>query len=249
MIILTSQQIPEIEYPEEDEQGMPEGDEQREYISYATKVLQIWFQDRSDIYVSGNLFVYYEQGNREASISPDTFVVIGVDKHNRGCYKLWEENGKSPDFVLEITSGSTVNKDKRDKPQIYRSMGVKEYFQYDPSGKFLKVNSLQGMCLNHGNYVGITAESSDGVTSIWSDVLKLELRLYPNRGLRFYDPVSGELLRSHEEEATERSQEKQARLQEQQARLQAEIVAEQEHSRAEHLAAYLRSLGINPDEI
>jgi Uma2 family endonuclease len=242
MIILTSQQIPEIEYPEEDGQGMPEGDEQREYISYATKVLQIWFQDRSDIYVSGNLFVYYEQGNREASVSPDTFVVIGADKYNRGSYKLWEEDGKSPDFVLEITSASTVSKDRRDKPLIYRNLGVKEYFQYDPSGKFLKVNSLQGMHLEHGKYVEIPTKSTNGVTSIWSDVLNLELRLYPDRGLRFYDPILDELLRSHEEEALERSQEKQARL-------QAEMLAEQERSRAEHLAAYLRTLGINPDEI
>ncbi len=107
-----------IEYPEEEDLPIPEGDAQREYLSYATQVLRIFFQDRQDVYVSGNLFIYYEQGNTAANVAPDTFVVFGVDIHNRGSYKVWEEKGRLPEFVLEITSENTAIRDKRDKPAL-----------------------------------------------------------------------------------------------------------------------------------
>jgi Uma2 family endonuclease len=253
-----------LEYPEEDDLPMPEGDDQREYLSYATKVLRIFFQNRQDVYVSGNLFIYYEKGKTEVNVAPDTFVVFGVDRHNRGSYKVWEEDGKIPQFVLEITSAATANRDRRDKPELYRQLGVQEYFQYDPTGKYLKPRPLQGMRLDQGKYVEIASiDLSDGVFSLFSEILNLELRFYPDRGLRFYNPVTGELLRSHEEEASERSLEKQARLQAEQQRSlekQARLEAERERSlekqarleaeqKAQRLADRLRLLGINPDEV
>lgn len=206
-----------IEYPEEDDLPMPEGDDQREYLSYATKVLRIFFQDRPDVYVSGNLFIYYEQGNKEANVAPDTFVVFGVGKHNRGSYKVWDEDNQMPQFVLEITSAATASRDRRDKPELYRRLGVKEYFQYDPTGKYLKPESLQGKRLRRDEYKEIMATNlSDRVLSLFSEVLHLELRLYPEKGLRFYNPVSGEMLRSHEEENQARleAEQRQTELQE-----------------------------------
>ncbi|NJM27428.1 MAG: Uma2 family endonuclease [Pseudanabaena sp. RU_4_16] len=225
-----------IEYPEEDDLPMPEGDAQREYLSYATQVLRVFFQERQDVYVSGNLFIYYEQGNTSANVAPDTFVVFGADNHNRGSYKVWEEGGKLPEFVLEITSENTATRDKRDKPALYQKLGIKEYFQYDPTGKYLKLSSLQGKRLENGNYIEIEASTlPDGTLSLFSETLNLELRLYPDKGLRFYDRVSNELLRSYEEL--------------EQARLIAERIAKQERKRVDRLTAYLQSLGINPDEV
>ncbi len=40
------------------------------------------FRDVPDIYVSGNLMFYYEEGNPAAVVSPDVFVVKGCAK---GC--------------------------------------------------------------------------------------------------------------------------------------------------------------------
>jgi Uma2 family endonuclease len=232
-----------IEYPEEDDLAMPEGDAQREYLSYATKVLRIFFRDRQDVYVSGNLFIYYEQGNNQASVAPDTFVVFGVDKRDRGSYKVWEEGGNIPEFVLEITSEATVTRDKRDKPALYQKLGVKEYFQYDPTGKYLKLRPLQGKRLQRGKYVEIDASTlPDGALALSSKTLNLELRLYPDKGLRFYDPAASELLRSHEESERARRAAEQIAQQERKAKLA-------ERQRADKLAAYLRSLGINPDEV
>jgi Uma2 family endonuclease len=246
-----------IEYPEEDDLPMPEGDAQREYLSYATQVLRVFFQERQDVYVSGNLFIYYEQGNTSANVAPDTFVVFGADNHNRGSYKVWEERGKLPEFVLEITSENTKIRDQRDKPALYQKLGIKEYFQYDPIGKYLKSKPLQGKRLSQGEYVEIGSSIlPDGALSLFSETLNLELRLYPDKGLRFYDRVSNELLRSYEELEQARLTSEQARLIAEQARLMAEEIAQQERQaklaerqRVDQLAAYLRSLGINPDEV
>jgi Uma2 family endonuclease len=241
---------PTIEYLEEDFEPMPEGDKQRRNLSYTTESLRVWFEPREDVYVSGNLFIYYEEGNSDKKIAPDTFVVFGSNRSDRTSYKLWLENHKVPDFVLEITSKGTVSKDQNYNPLIYSTLGVKEYFQYDPTGEYLKPSALQGVRLEQGKYVEIEARVlSDGVLSLHSETLKLDLHLYPDRRFRFYDPMSHQMLRSHGESERERSREQQARLQaeqersrEQQARLSAE-------AKAQRLAERLKALGINPDDV
>jgi hypothetical protein len=77
----------------------------------------------------------------------------------------------------------------------------------------------------------------------------LDLHLYPDQRFRFYDPVSNQILRSHSEEKQDRFQAELERSIERQFRIQAEAIAIQEKQQKEKLAAYLRSLGINPDEI
>ncbi len=89
------------------------------------QVLQLHFQNFSDVYISGNLFIYYEQGNPESVVAPDVFVVFGVKNHQRRSYKTWEENNKTPDFILEITSFATRSKDQGAKKGIYAFLGVK----------------------------------------------------------------------------------------------------------------------------
>jgi Uma2 family endonuclease len=264
------QQISTIEYPEEDFEPMPEGDKQRRNLSYTTEALRLWFASQQNVYVSGNLFIFYEENKPEKRIAPDTFVVFGMDDRDRTSYKIWED-GKAPDFVLEITSKGTVIKDQQQNPLIYRNLGVKEYFQYDPTGEYLKPNSLQGMRLEQGEYLRIPASSlENNVLSLHSEVLNLDLRLYRDRGFRFYDPVSQQILRTLAEAEQgrfqaelERSLERQSRLQAEQEQLlekQARLKAEQAKSleqqarieaqqKAQRLAERLKAMGIDPDEI
>ncbi len=234
-----------IDYPEENFEPMPEGDKQRRNLSYTTEALRLWFESDPNVYISGNLFIFYEQNKPEKRIAPDTFVVFGMSNQDRLSYKIWEEGRKAPDFVLEITSKGTMTKDRDQNPLIYRDLGVREYFQFDPIGEYLTEYlrpSLQGVRLEQGNYVNISSTLLDNVLSLSSEVLGLDLHLYPDRGFRFYDPVTNQILRSYAEAELERS------LQ-QQARFQAEAIAAQERKQKEKLATYLRSLGINPDKI
>ena len=116
---------------------MAETDDQAISLMYAVTGLRDYFRRRPDVYVSGNLLIYYEEGNVHASVAPDVFVVFGVPNHTRPIYKMWEE-GKSPDFVMEITSRHTRHRDQGPKRQLYRSLGVQEYWQYDPTGDYLE---------------------------------------------------------------------------------------------------------------
>ncbi len=229
----------DIDYPDEDDQGMPEGDWQREYISYSTKALRHFFRQRPDVYVSGNLFIYYEKGNPAAAITPDTFVIFGVNNHDRPSYKVWQEGGKLPSFALEVVSKSTKGKDLNINPALYAQLGVDEYFQYDPNGNYIQPR-LQGLRLVNGDYQPIPANNpADGVLSLTSEVLGLELRLLAI-GLRFYNPAMDRLLLDYEEEADARqlleTQVQQERQQRQQLITQLQSLSEEQ----------LRAIGIDP---
>ena len=138
----------QVDYPSSDGQPMAETDHQRTPLTYAVDALRLHFRDRPDVYVSGNLFMYYQEGNPRAVVAPDVFVVLGADNADRSTYRLWEEP-KGPDFVLEITSRSTRREDQVSKRELYRSLRVQEYWQFDPTHDYLEP-PLQGLELVAG---------------------------------------------------------------------------------------------------
>ena len=175
-----------VEYPSSDGKPIAETDHHRTPLMYAVEALRCHFQDRADVYVSGNLFIYYREGDPRAVVTPDVFVVMGADSADRSIYCLWDEP-KGPDFVLEITSLSTRREDQVTKRELYRSLGVREYWQFDPTDDYLEP-PLQGLELVAGEYRRLPARKlADGTRALASAVLGLELRL-SERGLRFHDP-------------------------------------------------------------
>ena len=82
---------------------------------------------------------------------------------------------------------ATRREDQVSKRALYRSLGVREYWQFDPTNDYLQP-PLQGLELIEGEYRPLPArELADGTRA----VLGLELRL-TERGLRFHDPQTGE---------------------------------------------------------
>ena len=210
-----------VEYPSGDGKPMAENDAQRAAILYGIGALRVYFEARLDLYVSGDLLVYYEEGNPKASVAPDVFVVFGVEDRVRESYLVWKE-GKGPDFVLEVASKSTWREDLGPKREIYARLGVKEYWQYDPTGEYF-TPVLQGLRLAGGEYVRQLAVSSpDGALTLTSETLGLELRVHGGE-MRFRDPATGETLLSHGESDA--------------ARREAEVRAEAAALRAEREAA------------
>ena len=200
----------EIEYPSADGKPVAESDFQLNSLIYARERLRIYFRDeckRNDV---------YQEGNSGASVAPAVFAVIGVPNRDRSWYLLWQER-KAPDFVLEITSRTTRGEDQGRKRELYRALGVKEYWQFDPTGDYPEP-PLQGRELIAGGYVRMPGrEPADGVLALESGVLGLELHVTAN-GLRYYDPVTEKYLLSHAEEAARR-QAAEARVAELEARL------------------------------
>jgi Uma2 family endonuclease len=229
-----------IVYPEPDGSPMAESDSARDYLVYGVEPLKVFFKGRSNVYVSGNMWLSYEEGVSSAVVCPDVFVVFGVENRPRRSYQVWKEGGKTPDWVLEITSKSTQKIDEEEKPLIYRKLGVTEYFQYDPTGDYLKPR-LQGHRLHQGRYREIMSVTLPDETVVFeSEVLGLELRLLPDGQLRFFNSVTQEYLRNPQESEQERLEERQrAELERQRAELerqraeQADQQAQQEHLRAE----------------
>jgi len=199
-----------IEYPSSDGKPMADNDAQRTAIMYGIGALTRHFASRRDVYVSGDLLIYYEEGNPRVSIAPDVFVVFGVEDRQRPNYKLWEEE-RAPAFVLEVASPSTWRDDLGWKRSVYARLGVHEYWQYDLAGEHLPAR-LQGERLTPLGYVRQpVATARNGTLTLRSETLGLELRAAPGGEMRFRDPVTGDDLRSHAEEAEGRLAEAAAR--------------------------------------
>ena len=121
----------QVDYPEADGKPMAETDVHRQAMLDTIATLSDFFRDRPDVYVAGNLLLYYEAGNPAASVAPDVFVVFGVAKGLRRTYKVWEE-GRAPAAVIEFTSRATALEDQGNKRVLYAWLGVGEYFLCDP---------------------------------------------------------------------------------------------------------------------
>lgn len=189
----TPEQRDPVVHPEPDGKPMAEGDDHFDEIVSAKLAIQDHLRHRGDAYVAGNLLLYYEEGNPQACVAPDVFVVFGVPKKRRRVYELWEE-GKAPSVALELTSKSTWLQDLGEKKAVYAMLGVTEYFLFDPCGEYLSPR-LRGYSLRRGEYERMRSGPGGALES-----RKLGLRLVAEAGhLRLLDARSGRTLLTPDE--------------------------------------------------
>jgi Uma2 family endonuclease len=194
----------EIEYPSSDGQPMAETTLHRKVMSDVIGGLERRFAEVADVWVGGNLLLYYEKGKPEKSVAPDVLLARGVDKWDRNVYLLWEE--KPPALIFEITSRSTRNEDTGKKKTLYERLGVSELVLFDPYGEYLAPR-LQGYRLERGRYHPIPLKSDGSL-----DLLTTALTVRPEgERLRLVDTVIGEKLLWTEEIEAARRVESQAR--------------------------------------
>ncbi len=219
-------------YPETDGEPLPDGFYQAPLFEQVTPVLRRYLERREvEVIVSGDTFIYYEQGNPTARIAPDCYVTFGVSPdairpHNS--YFTWHV-GKVPDFVLEIASASTDRRDLEEKRVLYARLGIGEYWRYDATleSEFYG-EPLAGERLVAGVYERLPVDvTPGGMVRAHSPVLGLDLCWEGGR-LWFYDPVTGEYLRDLDE--TE------AALEESEAACRAAEVARQREAAARQTA-------------
>ncbi len=181
-----------VEYPEGHwiAQSVWHGDA----VRLATAALHHHFRDRDDVLVAMELVVYYVRGDNRVWLQPDVQVVFGVGRGgNRSTFKVWEE-GKAPDFVLEVASPSTAENDARHKAQEYLGIGVREYWRLDPEGTMMGT-PLEGYRARGGRYHRVeSVKCTGGVEYLRSGVLGLDLRGEQRNGatvLVIRDPRTG----------------------------------------------------------
>lgn len=177
-----------VVYPETDGMSIAETDRHYKTMTNLRFGLEFFFRRSDDVYVSGNLFIYREEGNPKKCLAPDTFVVFSVPKHERSVYLLWEE-GKGADVVFEITSKRTRNEDLGRKFDIYQGiLGVQELFLFDPLREYLEP-PLVGYYRKRNDLVKVLPKEG----RIKSEVLGLDVVMYGEE-LRLSDPQTQSFL-------------------------------------------------------
>lgn len=189
------------------------------------KCLEWWWRDRDNFFAAGNLTIYYSQNQSKSEDfrGPDFFVVLDTERKPRNSWVVWHEGGKYPNLILEILSKSTASVDRNLKKKIYQeTFRTPDYFWFDP-------NTLEfaGFVLVGGVYQSLEPNSQGW---LWSQQLNLYLGIFENQ-VRFFTS-EGELVPTPEEVAIQETQR-----------------AEQEKQKNQRLAAKLRELGIDPDNI
>ena len=187
---------------------------------------------------------------------PDLLVAFDVDPDafERSNAYVIEEQGKPPDFVLEIASPSSRRRDLVTKRAAYAELEIPEYWRFDELAK-RRPRKLAGDRLSGGEYRPLPTELlADGTVQGYSPALDLHLRWEGGR-LVWHDPATGRPIASlvEEREARIRSDERaeverggrilaeELARSERGGRILAEERARTEEARARHEAARARS--------
>jgi Uma2 family endonuclease len=224
---------PKNDYPTSDGKPMAETELHRALMNALIETLKWWFADDPDAYVSGNLLICYEKGNKRIHVAPDVFMVRGVPNYIRENYLLWEE--RPLNMVIEITSRSTMMDDFEAKYNHYvDKLGVQEYFLFDPKQEYLKP-SFQGYRKVKDRFRPI--KPIEG--RLPSKELGLHLERF-GAELRLWNPADGTRLPTPSERANveaERAEQEAERAEREAARAEQ---AEQENARLRHEIERLR---------
>ena len=236
-----------IFYPEEDGEPMAVSDLHRRILIQTLQVLDEHFKQDPGAYVSGDILIYYVEGDSRKSVSPDVLVAFGLGKKPRPNYLVWIE-GKVPDFAMEFSSKNTYQNDLGRKMELYAALGIQDYFLCDIEGLYLP-SPLMGFTLVDGVYVPISADVDGG---LHSPALNLDFHIgdvgrwvhtpVPNldfpadvMGLGIYDPVADAWLQTPAESALAQAELASARAED------AEAVAASAAARAENAEAVAAS--------
>ena len=112
-----------------------ESNRHRLQMNLLVDTLDIYWADRQDVFVGGNMFLYFSvvQAKKNDFRGPDVFVVQDTVRRDRKAWVVWEEGGKLPDLIVELLSESTAAEDRGRKKRIYgQVLKIPEYILFDP---------------------------------------------------------------------------------------------------------------------
>ena len=216
-------ELKQINYPESDGQPMADNTLQYRWIVTIQGGIDALFKDNPDVFVAGDLLWYPVESNSKIRVAPDVMVVFNRPKGDRGSYLQWQENNIIPQVVFEILSPENTLTEMAKKWQFYNKYGVEEYYLYDPDKK-----DFSGWLREENNL-----EVIDNINNWISPKLKIKFVMGENE-LEIYRP-DGEKFVSYVELETQKQL--------------AQEQLKQETQRVQRLAAKLKELGINPDDI
>ena len=152
--------------------------------------------------------------NRSRARRPDLLIAFGVSPEDYRASNgyIVSEQGKPPDFVIEVASASTAEVDTGAKREDYAALGIREYWRFDSTGDH-HGDRLAGDSLEGGVYLPLpTEEVSPGVLQGYSPVLNLVLR-WDHGELVWVDPATEAPILTYEDQR-ERADRAEARVRE-----------------------------------
>ena len=185
----------EIFYPSEDGEPLAETSVHADAIMATVAVLRNYlaekFAARSPV-VLADQFLYYAQGFPRLRVAPDVMVIFDIAQKPYDNYKIWE-TGKIPSVIFEMTSESTQAHDQTKKQELYESIGVLEYWLFDPKGEWIP-EKLRG----YRRQANLPAKAEDllvyeAIADGLSQVLELRLEVAGSL-INFYRQDNGEKL-------------------------------------------------------
>ncbi len=151
--------------------------------------------------VTGELFLTRApRAPARERVAPDLMIAFNA---NPAAFKasngyIISEQGKPPDFVMEIASPKTGSYDVGGKRNRYADLGVSEYWRFDETGDSHGAR-LGGDQLVNGKYQPFPiATLEDGALEGYSPALNIFIR-WERGELRWYDPNTGRHLLTIEE--------------------------------------------------
>ncbi len=228
------------ELPHSDETPV-DNEIQNDIPNLLLNILRLIWSDRQDWFFGVDMVVYKDS----KAIVPDGFLALGVPRYTsaegRLSYVINDEK-VVPILALEVVS-RTYNHEYEDKLNDYQRLGVLYYVIYNQSAaksrRFQNRQSLEVYKLINHKY-----ELQTG-NPIWMPELELgigcESKTYASwaREWVFWYDLHGNRYLTESEKIEQIWQEKEQERKDK----------EQERTAKEKLAAHLRSLGINPDDI
>jgi len=139
-----------------------------------------------DCYVSAETWLQMDPANPSDRLQPDLLVSLGVPQEPRGEY-LPSLEGKPPDLLAEYLSQSSVEADLHLKRPRYAALGVREYFVFNPAGRF-RYPRMQGWTLHRNGRADALIPAADG--GISSNVLPVRFVIVDDQ-LLIVDRESG----------------------------------------------------------
>ena len=184
--------LPDIFY--EEPQPPEDGMEQDLPIHRISYLLFERYKERSDVFMSGRVFISYDETDGNRRVGPDFFIAFDVDREairaNLPNFWIWE-TGKVPDFVIEVASPSTAENDLGFKRELYAELGISEYWRFDPTGGELYGQPLAGERLVEGGYQPYDLHTKeDGSVHGYSQLLDLDF-CWDGNEFDVLDPETG----------------------------------------------------------
>ena len=152
MYDVSSDGYPPPRPPGEDElpcdDGSTQSERHRKQMNVLIESLDDAWRDRNDVYVGGNMAVYFSelQAKKNDFRGPDVFVVLDTVRRERRSWVVWGENSRTPNVVIELLSPSTEDVDRGEKMRVYsKLLRVTHYYLFDPMSGVLEGFTLDAV--------------------------------------------------------------------------------------------------------